>query len=230
MKAAKNKFYSNNTLDLTNVQPFAEGGNRLCFIHPENNTLCVKTVKPGSIKALRKKRSFLKNLRPDNYFDDNLNEYKAYQQPAISNGDEAVLFAHIPKCYGWQNTNKGMGLVLDYYHETSGAPCMTLEAYLLKNGFTKKIETKLKELGQYLRATELMTKNILPHNVIIATDGKLKIIDGLGVSSPFSIANFNKTAKHNYINRRIHRMFLRAKWEAGDKTVNWKTTEKQSKQ
>ncbi len=221
------KFYSDQILHLKDARTFAQGQNRLCFAHSDDG-LCIKVVKAGSIKALRAKRSFFKNLRPDYYFDDNLNEYKAYQQNAITNGGEGV-FDHIPRCYGWQKTDIGMGLVLDYFKLPSGAPCETLETYLHRDGLTADIEEKLNTLAHYLCTTQLMTKNILPHNVVIADDGRLKIIDGIGASSAFSVACFSKKARKHYVDRRIQKMFLRARWESGDKAKSWTQTEKENR-
>lgn len=212
-------------LKLKNVKPFAEGGNRLCFVYPDDKTRCIKIVKPDSIKNLRAKRSFLKNLRPDSYFDDNLNEYKAYQQSAIIKGGDEI-YDHIPRCYGWQDSDLGKGLVLDYFANPDGTPCVTLLEELQKNGLTPALENQLEELGNFLKSTQILTKNILPHNVVCASDGKLKIIDGIGAPSALSIVNFSARAKAAYIERRIERMILRMRWEVSDKSKNWKETEK----
>ena len=78
------QIYRDEALCLEGRAPFAEGGNRVCFVHPDDEGLCVKVVKAGSVAALRGKRSFWKNLRPDSYFDDNLNEYNCllYTSPS----------------------------------------------------------------------------------------------------------------------------------------------------
>lgn len=221
----KKKIYNVTPLTLKDSEPFAQGVNRLCFIHPDDASLCIKVVKEGSIEALRSKRSFFENLRPDSYFDDNLNEYKAYQQAAIS-GNEGIIYDHIPRCYGWQDTDLGMGLVLDYYSKGDNQPCVTLRSYLQTHGLNEEIDAKLGVLADYLRKTLLMTKNIVPHNVVVASDGKLKIIDGIGALSALSIAHTSKAAKRHYINRRIDRMLLRVKWEVGDRKKGWSETEK----
>ena len=94
---------------------------------------------------------------------------------------------------------------------------------------TDEISGMLNELAQWLRHTQILTKNILPHNVVIAEDGKLKLIDGLGVSSPFNIARVNAGARKNYIEKRVKRMYLRIDWELSDKSNSWRTTEAQNK-
>ena len=225
--ALKNKLYNEDIIDLQNATLFAKGGNRACYIYPANPDLCLKIVRDSSIKRLRAKRSFIKNIRPGWWFDDNKNEYRAYQQSAIKNNPD--IYSHIPKCYGWVNTSAGRGLVLDYYKQASGEPCITLQTYLEKHGYTSEIKEKLESLAQYFRETKLLTKNILSHNIIITEDGILKIIDGLGASSRWSPANFFSLARNYYIERRIRRMFLRMEWESGERSKTWLETEKDSK-
>ena len=105
-----------------------------------------------------------------------------------------------------------MGLVSDYY-ECNSAPCPTLRQYLQTNGYTDEIKGKLSEFADYLRKTGLLTKNIIPHNLVMASDGRLKLIDGIGASSPLNIARFSKMARKAYIESRIKRMYLRLHWE-----------------
>ena len=33
-------------INLEGVRPFAEGGNRVCYVHPNNKNLCLKVSKP----------------------------------------------------------------------------------------------------------------------------------------------------------------------------------------
>lgn len=218
-------YYSQSKAALEGIAPFAEGQNRLCFIHPDNPHLCIKIVKKDSIARLRSRRGFIKNLRSNIHFDDNLNEYHAHQQPIITNGGEHI-YEHISRCYGWQETDIGIGLVSDYYADKNGDTAATLESYLHTHGFTDEIKAKLDDIANYLRETGLMTRNIIPHNIVIAADENLKIVDGLGLPSRFSIANISPAMKRRYIERRIDRMFLRAQWESSDKAKTWKQVEK----
>lgn len=119
----------------------------------------------------------------------------------------------------------GLGLISDYYH-CNGQPCMTLRVYLQENGYTDAIKEKLSDFADYLRHTGLLTKNIIPHNLIIANDGHLKLIDGIGPSSPLNIARFSKHARKKYIESRIKRMYFRLEWEIGEKNLRWEDAEK----
>ena len=70
-------------INLQGVKPFAEGGNRICFIHPDDKSLCLKVSKQEVIKKMYSKAPCYKKLRSEKSFDDNLREEKAYKQKAI---------------------------------------------------------------------------------------------------------------------------------------------------
>ncbi|MEE4252626.1 MAG: hypothetical protein V2I50_01140, partial [Desulfuromusa sp.] len=60
-------------IQLQTIEPFARGGNRLCFVHPEDSRLCIKVRRPDfTLEDRRRKKGFPKNLRPLSSFDDNL--------------------------------------------------------------------------------------------------------------------------------------------------------------
>ena len=40
-------------ISLEEVKPFAEGGNRVCYIHPNNKSMCLKISKPEVVKKMR---------------------------------------------------------------------------------------------------------------------------------------------------------------------------------
>ncbi len=216
---------------LTNELKFAEGGNRLCFRHPEKPDLCIKITRPGIAKTIRNRKSGLKSLRPLSDFDDNAVEYKAYQQSAILNPRVAHerLWQHLPRCYGWQETNLGRGLVSDYYSVRDRLPAETLENYLKNNGLDKFSKGALTDFEDYLLDVQILTKNILPHNLVIAKDGRLKLIDGLGRLGYLPIVEHVGFARQRYVKRRIEKMWLRAKWEASSKRSTWTEVEKRGK-
>ncbi|EJP74034.1 MAG: mutated putative cytoplasmic protein [SAR86 cluster bacterium SAR86B] len=40
-------------IDLSNIEPFAKGGNRSCYQHPENINICLKITHPESSKSIK---------------------------------------------------------------------------------------------------------------------------------------------------------------------------------
>ena len=49
-------------INLDGVQPFAEGGNRRCYVHPENSYRCLKVTIQAQSKIAKKMLLGIKNL------------------------------------------------------------------------------------------------------------------------------------------------------------------------
>ncbi|MEZ5507981.1 MAG: YrbL family protein [Gammaproteobacteria bacterium] len=101
------------TVILSTEAPFARGGNRLCFVHPDFPDRVIKVRRPDfSLEDRRRKKGFPKNLRPCTSFDDN-----AEEKP----GDGTILIAaSVKHCIamsaavsGFEDSDMGKGLVSD---------------------------------------------------------------------------------------------------------------------
>ena len=40
-------------INLDNIKPFAKGGNRICFIHPQNPNRCLKVIQTGLLEKIK---------------------------------------------------------------------------------------------------------------------------------------------------------------------------------
>ena len=69
-------------IKLNDIFPFAKGGNRMCFVHPDNPNRCLKVIHPGILTKIKRSKPWYKQLRSSESFDDNLREQKAYNQKA----------------------------------------------------------------------------------------------------------------------------------------------------
>ncbi|RKQ71320.1 PhoP regulatory network protein YrbL [Litorimonas taeanensis] len=221
----------NETVSLNESGAFAEGGNRLCFVHPQDARLCIKVSKPGAVKKARDAKPLYKRARSLSAFDDNMGEFKAYHQSAIRHPrvSQERLWAHLPRCYGWQNTSLGLGLVSDFYQNENGEAAASLEHLLINTDLLASYKKKLLEFSDYLRETGVLTKNILPHNLVLANDGRLKLIDGLGRLGFIPTVEWSEKARRNYIERRIKKMFLRVEWEFNGRERPWNEVEKKGR-
>ena len=94
-------------INLEEVKPFAEGGNRVCYIHPDNKSLCLKISKPEVVKKMRSNAPWYKKLRSERSFDDNFREESAYQQRAIKENPQKI-WKHLAKWYEFVETSKGL--------------------------------------------------------------------------------------------------------------------------
>lgn len=70
-------------IDLMKSEPFAEGGNRLCYIYPKKTYQCLKITKTQVPNLQERSKPWYKLWRCEKSFDDNNRDYQGYQQEAL---------------------------------------------------------------------------------------------------------------------------------------------------
>ena len=210
-------------ISLEEVKPFAEGGNRVCYIHPDNKNLCLKISKSEVVKKMRSNAPWYKKLRSEKSFDDNYREERAYQQRAIKKNPQKI-WKHLAKWYEFVETSKGLASCTELITNNDKI-ALNLEEYLFSKGRTKEIDKALKEFEIFLKETKLLTKNIIPHNLAVKEDDyglTLKIIDGLGSMSFIPLQEISNALANRYIKRRIELMYSRIEWDLSGRKGSWK--------
>ena len=136
------------TLVLTGQEPFARGGNRLCFVHPEDDLRCIKVRRPDfTLEDRRREKGFPKNLKPLASFDDNREEYLVMKQLRRTYGEP--IFRHISRCFGFVDTDLGKGLVSELIRDHDGAISQTLKKYLWDHGLTEACQVAINDLCRF---------------------------------------------------------------------------------
>ena len=210
-------------INLSNVTAFAEGGNRKCFVHPNNKDRCLKVVHLGLAEKIKKSKPWYKKLRSSGSFDDNLREQAAYNQKALKNENQDV-WIHLAKWYGMTETSIGMASETELIRNGEEI-AETLESYLFREGLTDEISEAIKNFHIWLRAHLIFTKNLIPHNLVLyKNDNKMiiKIIDGLGSQAFLPLSNYSNYFAKRYIERRIELMWSRIHWDLSGRKGNWK--------
>lgn len=202
-------------IDLSGSTPFAEGGRRFCYRHPDNPDRCVKISKHQAVKDRRDQAPWYRRLRPLTAFDDNLDELKGYRQLPIYRAlkdDRSPVWQHIPRCNGFAATSHGPGLVLDFYH-SNGKPAPTVYDHITEHGVTATLVDAMQEFADFLQTSQLVTRAIIPHNIVWAADGKIKLIDGIGGRNLIPPAEFFPIPRLNIIAKRQTKRRLRDMWQ-----------------
>ena len=210
-------------IDLSNSMPFAKGGNRACYQHPNNKNICLKVTHAGLPEKLKKTAPWYKKYRSLDSFDDNKREELAYSQRAVSE-HKLIIWDHLVKWYGFEETSMGLASATEMVLN-DGVIAETLESYLFTNGKDEKITVALKEFENWLKKTLILTKNIIPHNIVVKkTEGKLqlKIIDGLGCSSFLPLPKISNFFAKRYVSRRVELMHSRIDWDLSGRKGSWK--------
>ena len=166
-------------INLNGVQSFAEGGNRKCYINPNNPKRCLKVLHKDLLENLQKNSAWYKRFGNNDDLDDNLRERKAYNQKAIRSPIDSSIWDHLAKWHGMVETTLGPASETELIIN-EGEISETLETYLFREGLTPEIKQALSTFETWLRTHLVLTKNIIPHNVVIKKDNGLlilKIID-----------------------------------------------------
>ena len=216
--------YYSQMINLDGVQSFAEGGNRKCYINPTNPKRCLKVLHENLLENLQKNSAWYKRLGNSDGLDDNLREEKAYKQKAITSPINSSIWNHLAKWHGMVEANLGPASETELI-TNDGEIAQTLEAYLFREGLTPEIKSALSNFENWLRTHLVLTKNIIPHNLVIKKQNgslMLKIIDGLGSKSFIPLPKYSKFFARIYVERRIELMWSRIHWDLSGRNGNWK--------
>ncbi len=136
-------------LSLTGLEPFAKGGKRHCYVHPDDDTLCVKVPADADDKRSHLEQSL------------DLEDYASLKKF----GSNAV-FDHIPEIRGVIDTDLGAGIVMHLYRDADGQIARNLSDLVKEKGLTPPLIEAIDELKQWLRKQRLLTRDAGPHNVL----------------------------------------------------------------
>jgi hypothetical protein len=209
---------------------FSSGGNRLCFVDPNDQLRCIKIARPE--RAPEKKRaekSFPGNLRPLSYFDENISDLAVYKRIDKLVGSKA--YELMPKCYGYVETNFGPGLAFEMIKDTDGQISMTLKQYVWLYGLTDQLAASLDSFLALWQSLGMPSRNLLLHNIVVQQDNnkavptimRLVVIDGLGWPDIVPIAYYfaplarykagRKAARiHHAVERLINKQATGGEW------------------
>lgn len=172
------------TLHLSALQPFARGGNRLCFVHPQQPDRVVKVRRPDfSLEDRRRKKGFPKTLLPLSRFDDSAEEWRV--MAALDRQFDAPLYRLVSHCFGFEDTDMGPGLVSELIRDANRKVSHTLKQYLWDQGYDDNARSAVARFCADWEALGVPSRDLLLHNLVAQRDAagqivRLVVIDGLG--------------------------------------------------
>jgi len=152
-----------------------KGGERLCFIYPDDENKVVKVLKETS--GIYKFPTYESLIRNDNVID-----FLYYSFISENLTDHS----HIVKCHGWVLTNFGTGLVVDRVVNFDGSTPLNMREAVVAGLVDKPTAMKLlKEVARYLVENKIVFADAKLKNMLLVRTDKhnfhLTIVDGLGV-------------------------------------------------
>lgn len=173
------------------------GSERHCYRHPLNPERCIKVPHYLGRHKQQNEKDFI------------------YYRKLAKRG---VEWTHIPRCFGWTETDKGPGLVFELMQDDHGQPLPSIYD-LLQNGTItiEQIEPELETLHQYMVRNLIFTSDMGVSNIVcrLMPEGHyhLYIIDGLGDRDFIKLAAHCRWFGLRKVERQWHRFYTHLdKW------------------
>ncbi len=148
-----NHYSPDDIIILSDKQPFGMGNDKAVYCHPHHNHLCLKVIRPGVMEArmklMRKQRFFRSLIRSESYYNFLDVEYRSYLA-VVANGSSLVL-RHLPKYYGFVQTDIGRALSVELITNDDGSIVSTLEQEIIQLGLTDSLQTAIVEWTEVIR-------------------------------------------------------------------------------
>ena len=194
-------------VELRSQEPFAIGGTRLCYLHPTDENRCIKVLRSDRTPSERRKLATgMRKFRSLRHWDDQLKEQMAYRELMTRHGD--ALWEHVPKFHEVVATDLGLGIVTTVFRNFNGDFPLNLDQQI-PLGIDSPLKVAIDEFKKWLRSELVLTRNLLPHNIIAVRESvdrcRLVVVDGLGNSEWIPIASWFKSVARLKIERKISR-------------------------
>ncbi len=161
-----------------------QGKDRICYMHPDDSSKCVKIIKVN--------HSHKQSLREHSY-------YKFMKR---KNKDMRFL----SKFYGKVNTNLGFGLVFELCRDSDIKISNSIGYYFEKNLHKESLSIidNLKKLREHLINNTIIFTDFTSNNILYKTKSKtIMVIDGIGNYEFIKISNYVERLAKNKINRKF---------------------------
>ena len=177
-------------IDLSKQQPFAIGGRRECYIHPEFPDRCLKVTREEFSPAkLRKQSGFLRSLRKsEGDFNENVSDFRTLRK--LEKSGDPDIWNHLPKCFGWDPTTRGNALSVELFRDYDGLISRSLLDQLTRHGMDDRLQSAISKFCDFWKSRTIASRDLGLHNIVVNKPShdhySLKLIDGFGsTQSPF---------------------------------------------
>ena len=131
-------------------KPIASGEDRIVYQDPENPNRCIKIPKQAfdetfHVRGIRDKLYLWTRGGNKNYF--NYNYIDVCYIDWLKKRKTKNLFDHIPKCYGFVDTDLGPGVAWELIRNPDSSSCLSLRDWTEKTGIVGEHENVLFKHG-----------------------------------------------------------------------------------
>lgn len=204
-------------ISLKGLPPIGAGEDRVVFQDPTDNTKCIKISRIDFGKEFRP-NGFNEILYwicrggQNKYFDFNYVDVMSAE--ILLKNESADTFKHLPRCYGYVETDLGPGVSWDMISNPDGTPCRSLRDYKVNPALINDMEKKrlwlaLEEFFSWQQNNLIMLRELAFINTLVQEEGegKLKLyhIDAIGCADLIPLAKYSTLVRRLRIMNKVYR-------------------------
>ena len=133
-------------INLNNIEHFAQGGNRRCFVHPLKKDRCLKVSLKDNQKKQKKMQHGIKNLDQQKALMI-ISESSLLINKDLLRIDNPNKWKHLASGMGWLRHLLGPASETELVLDNNQNIAITLEKYLFTFGMTDEIKKALDDLN-----------------------------------------------------------------------------------
>ena len=120
---------------------------------------------------------------------------------------------HLPRCYGFEETDLGRGLILDLVRDHDGRISCSIRELISRGFDPSRLRSAYEELSKFLLEHRILTRTLHDHNLVAKNLGndcwRLVLIDGLGDPAWLPVARWIPVLGRRKIIKRLDRAWPR---------------------
>lgn len=192
-------------LQLKDLPPIGSGVDRIVYPHPQQAGLCIKIAKYGTardieVKDFRDRLFLITRLGSRDQLDYNFTDVRYAEKLERRNGPD--IFNHLPRCYGFVETDLGQGVVWEHITNFDGSPCLSLKDCKQSPGQLGESENDmlwaaLLEFFSWQTRNAIMLREMAYSNTLVkqVAPGSIRLyhIDAIGCVDLIPIAAYSQT-------------------------------------
>lgn len=197
-------------IELSKLEPFAIGGRRQCYIHPEFPGICLKIARPEcSPDVLAKQSNWLRRLRKiARGFDENMNDWKVLSSLQKAGSDE--VWAHLPALKGWMETDRGRALAMELIRDYDGLISRSLLDWINTHGSRPCLFRAIDDFCRFWESQTIPSRSLGLHNIVMQEfepgSYRLVFIDGFGSTSLIPWSRLGARGRARAVLRKTERL------------------------
>lgn len=192
---------------LKDREALGRGRARLVFVHPDDEGLLIKVIRPDIIEKRfgreAPKWRFKQGRRPRQY----LSFYREMQEFLVGWAEAGKNPEFVQDIRGFVETDHGLGMVVKAVRTSDGELAPTLAAVVKGGAFDEKARQALERFFEAMLASRIVFSDLNLGALVYQEEaGAFTMIDGLGLTNPIPVKALSRWVNRRSKEKRFARM------------------------